>query len=1039
MAEKPTIENLDYNDVTYESVVLSMEVTRDNGSAITDCGFRIQENGLAWGNADEYSMKYYGTGSSNSKGYKEVEITGLKPDTEYHFAGYAVNGMGENETGRVKFRTEEFDCPHTYGVYTHDFPDAINYYNIEDENQHKEVWYYNYYCSKCGELVEEDAISEDHYKSHTFVDNICKYCNYAKGCTHEHTYKEYYTTTYTDITEETHDRHEWYYLYCSDCGIRLKENQSLCDDYNDENHTFVGDVCSRCQYARNHSLSLNVQVDKTHCYVGDTFTIRADGTGGTGTIYYGFELFKDGYNIDNLAYDKDRKYWTITAVDSGEYYAEVYIRDANSNSISAQSDTVYVDFEEWLPSYKAIGVSTSSLSFTSDQSAERVTVYSDVSWTASVNSGGNWLSLDKTEGYGDSSLTINAAENTTGAARSGVIAVYDQTGTVYINVSQDKAEENKYLNINSDLIEFGPAESTNTALYVSSNASWTVRASAPWISVSPARGRYDSGLTVRVEGNDGSEQRTGIITITTDSLERQVTVRQNGDSRPTITGLQSNYNVYVGEKLKLSGVIYATDNGHLNRITIKRNLNDGSDVQLTSLLAYGAETFDLGSLASYDVSLPPFNNEVGTQSYIIYASADNFTTTDNKIGEFSVTVAQKTVNPKVDFLDDSADTYSVVVRGKITSFGSGAFEECGAYLYDANSNLLRSESSAYQGNNTGIYSVSFSGLDPNTVYKYRLYIKTSNYTYQTNTLKEIRTTSVPYTDVDLLVYGAETRSTMDLSASNLQGDFDYYIQANKDVAFVIQVVPNPRDGTIKTLDTSVSPYDGVNVEQDGNSILYEFSRADNDYSVLLRIYDDRNNVIEKRICVRVLDSYQINFKLPRTNDESKSVQFDCFYSDQWFSKDSYAGYNHNIAKLALGLAVSAYTATNPEEDYGTLTKSDSDPYYNKRIANIKSAYRQIGINDTPSEMVFYNYEVELTIIVIKSLIPSRESGAISMMNRRIWCSALLEAEDMERSGPAISELGMMRTTQYRFTFVQKIAMINYYRLSQIIVLVKPKY
>lgn len=44
--ETPTIEDEDWVDKTYNSVVLCMNITKDNGSAITDSGFHIVESGL---------------------------------------------------------------------------------------------------------------------------------------------------------------------------------------------------------------------------------------------------------------------------------------------------------------------------------------------------------------------------------------------------------------------------------------------------------------------------------------------------------------------------------------------------------------------------------------------------------------------------------------------------------------------------------------------------------------------------------------------------------------------------------------------------------------------------------------------------------------------------------------------------------------------------------------------------------------------------------------------------------------------------------
>lgn len=178
--ESPEIEDETWEETTYNSVVLSMEITRDNGNAITDSGFYIVESGLPTSEADKYSFKKYGSYSATSKGYKKMTITGLKPDTKYQFWAYAVNGVGETETSSHYFRTDEYECPHNFGVYTNTYPESISYVDIDDSKQHKEIWYYHQYCNYCDEVVKQKAVKETNYGDHQFVDDVCKLCKYEK-------------------------------------------------------------------------------------------------------------------------------------------------------------------------------------------------------------------------------------------------------------------------------------------------------------------------------------------------------------------------------------------------------------------------------------------------------------------------------------------------------------------------------------------------------------------------------------------------------------------------------------------------------------------------------------------------------------------------------------------------------------------------------------------------------------------------------------------------------------------------------------------
>ena len=93
--EAPEIQEETWEAVTHDSITLSMNITRNNGSAITDSGFYVVKNGLPTSEWVQYSFSDYGSYSATAGGYKEMTITGLMPDTSYLCYGYAVNGVGK--------------------------------------------------------------------------------------------------------------------------------------------------------------------------------------------------------------------------------------------------------------------------------------------------------------------------------------------------------------------------------------------------------------------------------------------------------------------------------------------------------------------------------------------------------------------------------------------------------------------------------------------------------------------------------------------------------------------------------------------------------------------------------------------------------------------------------------------------------------------------------------------------------------------------------------------------------------------------------
>lgn len=337
--ESPEIEDETYEETTYNSVVLSMEITRDNGSAITDSGFYIVESGLPTNDRVKYSFKKYGSYSATSKGYKEMTITGLKPDTKYYFWAYAVNGVDETISSSHAVTTDEYDCPHTSGVYTNTYPESVSYVDINDSEQHKEIWYYHQYCNYCDEVVNEKAVKETYYKDHQFTADVCKLCKYAFACAHESVSKEYYETTYTIVDEKTHIRNAFYEPVCDDCD-EVTDTRTLFDKY-EESHTFKNRVCTGCGYTKAEELSVTVTVPSLNTFIGSTITVSAQAVGGAGSYDYAYSVYKDEVQLDSTDYSS-MKGWSYIASETGTYYFTVHCKDGDGTVATKNSENIIV-------------------------------------------------------------------------------------------------------------------------------------------------------------------------------------------------------------------------------------------------------------------------------------------------------------------------------------------------------------------------------------------------------------------------------------------------------------------------------------------------------------------------------------------------------------------------------------------------------------------------------------------------------------------------------------------------------------------------
>ena len=111
--------------------------------------------------------------------------------------------------------------------------------------------------------------------------------------------------------------------------------------------------------------------------------------------------------------------------------------------------------------------------------------------------------------------------------------------------------------------------------------------------------------------------------------------------KPTVTGLQSNYTITLGSTLTLEGTVTAAGDGLLNAVTLKHNEVGTTFEPKRAELNGSTNIFNLADLGTLKADEYPLNT-VGTHEFIIYASADNYTVTDNAVDSFTVTVVEAT-------------------------------------------------------------------------------------------------------------------------------------------------------------------------------------------------------------------------------------------------------------------------------------------------------------------------------------------------------------------------------------------------------------
>ncbi len=190
-----------------------------------------------------------------------------------------------------------------------------------------------------------------------------------------------------------------------------------------------------------------------------------------------------------------------------------------------------------------LSVDRNNISVDQPSGNETVVISSNTEWT--IKSTSSWVTFNPTSGTGDASVAIQYLENPDMAERTAIITVCspdlpDQT----IEFTQSGRAGN--LSVNPSVINVDAPASTET-FDISADVDWTIKTTANWLSFTPDSGSGDATITVSIDGNIDTNQRTGVITICSPGLtDRLVTITQAGavarqlSVNPTVIDLPAN-------------------------------------------------------------------------------------------------------------------------------------------------------------------------------------------------------------------------------------------------------------------------------------------------------------------------------------------------------------------------------------------------------------------------------------------------------------------------------------------------------------------
>jgi formylglycine-generating enzyme required for sulfatase activity len=224
--------------------------------------------------------------------------------------------------------------------------------------------------------------------------------------------------------------------------------------------------------------------------------------------------------------------WLTIKPESGNAgTAQVTLTAAENTTTGSRTATLTVKSGELTKSINVsqsaanpvISLDTSSLEFASSSGSKSIKITSNTSWT--VASDQAWCSVSPTSGSNDGSVTVKVEENTSTAERTATITVKSEAGDQTVKVTQSGVAAT--LTLDTSGLEF-TSGSGSKMFRISSNTMWAISSDKNWCSVSPTSGSNDGSVTVSVEENTSTSERTATITVETSSITQTLSVTQNG-------------------------------------------------------------------------------------------------------------------------------------------------------------------------------------------------------------------------------------------------------------------------------------------------------------------------------------------------------------------------------------------------------------------------------------------------------------------------------------------------------------------------------
>ncbi len=279
------------------------------------------------------------------------------------------------------------------------------------------------------------------------------------------------------------------------------------------------------------------------------------------------------------------------------------------------------------PETEFLELSVSSLSFSSNSGYQDVTITSNTHWT--VTGASSWMSLNKTQGDNNSSITITVVANDK-TAREAVLTFTGSGGiTKQLTIKQEANSATDFRLSPSTLTANATAGSVQFS--INGDVKWTAVSNQNWATLSSTSGEGNTTISVSLTDNTDEAQRNATITVSSNTKSETVTIHQAGGTKPTLSNVHVTSNDKNGVTIAFEyqsmftvseyGICYATSG--------EPTINDNHKSESGSAKQGSASIILTGLTAGTTYKARAYaKSAVGIQ----YSETITFTTNTNKPG-----------------------------------------------------------------------------------------------------------------------------------------------------------------------------------------------------------------------------------------------------------------------------------------------------------------------------------------------------------------------------------------------------------------------